>query len=57
MDASSGEIVQVYEENIPDPFHTPYRGTAYKVQCASCSIMAEEDVFIKAAQNSPRGQI
>lgn len=57
MDPATGEVVQSYEEQITDPFHNPYRGPNYKVQCATCSVISEEEVFVKAAHNFPRGSI
>lgn len=57
MDPGSGEVVKVYEDNITDPFHSPYQGPSHKVQCATCGIISEEEVFIKAAQHNPRGSI
>lgn len=57
MDPATGEVMQAYDEQIPDPFHAPYRGPDYKVQCATCSLISEEEVFVKAAQNNPRGRI
>lgn len=57
MDPATGECLQAYEESITDPFHSPYAGPSYKVQCATCSIISDEDHFIKAAQNYPRGTI
>ncbi|MBP1932843.1 DNA alkylation repair protein [Ammoniphilus resinae] len=57
MDPASGNVIERYDEVITDPFHNPYRGSEYKVQCASCSIINDEEVFIKAAQHNPRGTI
>lgn len=49
MDPSTGEIIQVYQGEINDPFHNPYAGPAYRVQCALCSTIEDEEVFVKAA--------
>ena len=57
IDPASGEFIHQYEGTITDPFHSPYQGPIYKVQCATCGIISEEEVFIKAAQNNPRGTI
>lgn len=50
MDPQSGEII---EENIQslDPFHLPYRGPDYKIQCGVCGLIEDERLFIKRAQN------
>ncbi|RXT13623.1 DNA alkylation repair protein [Ammoniphilus sp. CFH 90114] len=50
MDAQTGNVMEVYQEDIP-PFHLPYGGPAYRVQCAACSIIEDEEQFIKAAKN------
>ncbi|HJV46958.1 MAG TPA: DNA alkylation repair protein [Bacillota bacterium] len=57
LDPGSGEVIERYEDHIPDPFHQPYKGPEYKIQCASCGIVQEEDVFINAARHNPRGTI
>lgn len=57
MDPATGEVMQVYDQGIPDFFHQPYKGPQYKVQCATCSMISDEEVFIKAAENNPRGTI
>jgi hypothetical protein len=57
LDPASGEIVEKYEDNIPDLFHLAYDGPEYKIQCASCGLVQEEDIFIKAARHNPRGTI
>ncbi len=50
VDPQSGEIVQEYDGNL-DPFHIPYRGPNYKVQCGACGLIEEERTFIKRAEN------
>lgn len=57
MDPVTGEIIEEYGEGIPDPFHHPYQGPVHKVQCAVCGIVSEEDLFVNAARNNPRGFI
>ncbi|MEW9672822.1 DNA alkylation repair protein [Ammoniphilus sp. 3BR4] len=51
MDPSTGDIVQVYQDEVTDPFHNPYAGPSYRVQCALCSLIEDEEVFLKAALN------
>lgn len=34
-----------------DPFHLPYQGPDYRVQCASCGTIEDEIRFIKMAEN------
>ncbi|RKD25511.1 DNA alkylation repair protein [Ammoniphilus oxalaticus] len=57
VDPATGAIVETYEQHIKDPFHAPYRGPSHKVQCATCGVISDEELFIKAAQNYPRGEI
>ncbi len=56
MDPQTGDVIQVYQEQIDDPFHSPYMGPAYKVQCATCSMVDDEEIFIKAAENYNRNR-
>jgi hypothetical protein len=52
MNAQSGEITNEYSNESLDPFHLPYRGPAYKVQCATCGLIEDERAFIKRAESS-----
>ncbi len=36
LDPNSGDVVQEYDASELDPFHLPYNGPAYRVQCAAC---------------------
>jgi hypothetical protein len=47
MDPSSGEIIHEYLLNELEPFHLPYNGPDYKVQCAACGLIEDERTFIK----------
>jgi hypothetical protein len=47
MDPQSGEVVQEYSSNELEPFHLPYKGPEYKVQCAACGLIEDERTFIK----------
>jgi hypothetical protein len=47
MDPQSGEVVQEYSSNQLEPFHLPYKGPEYKVQCAACGLIEDERTFIK----------
>lgn len=47
LDPNSGEIVQEYDESELEPFHLPYNGPEYRVQCAACGLIEDELTFIK----------
>ncbi|MFS0863251.1 DNA alkylation repair protein [Fredinandcohnia sp. 179-A 10B2 NHS] len=49
VDPQNGEIIQEYTDNL-DPFHVPYRGPEYKVQCGVCGLIEDERLFVKRAQ-------
>jgi hypothetical protein len=47
MDPKSGMVVQKYTSDELEPFHLPYNGPEYKVQCAACGLIEDERTFIK----------
>ncbi|ANB58196.1 hypothetical protein GFC29_1012 [Anoxybacillus sp. B7M1] len=47
----TGEIEQEYTNDSLDPFHLPYRGPSYRVQCAACGLIENQEMFIKHAQH------
>ncbi|MDP4083585.1 MAG: DNA alkylation repair protein [Bacillota bacterium] len=47
IDPQSGEIIHEYTSNELEPFHLPYNGPEYKVQCAACGLIEDERTFIK----------
>lgn len=54
MDKESGEIIEEYSNQALDPFHIPYRGPSYKVQCGVCGLIEDEIRFENTAKNSHR---
>ncbi|MCM3716414.1 DNA alkylation repair protein [Halalkalibacter oceani] len=50
IDAQSGDILESYDAGEAGPFHLPYRGPQLKVQCATCGLIEDEQMFIKRAQ-------
>lgn len=50
LNPQSGEVVEEYSGAVTDPFHVPYKGPAYKVQCGVCGLLEDEILFIKRAQ-------
>jgi len=54
LDPQTGDIVQTFENNELDPFHIPYKGPNYKVQCGACGLVEDEQMFKKfGEQPSP----
>lgn len=47
LDPISGEVVREYDETELEPFHLPYKGPEYRVQCAACGLIEDERTFIK----------
>ncbi|WP_027410441.1 hypothetical protein [Anoxybacteroides tepidamans] len=47
----TGEIEHEYSNDTLDPFHLPYRGPDYRVQCAACGLIEQPEMFIKHAQH------
>lgn len=46
MDPRTGDIVEEYTNDGLSPFHIPYSGPPYRVQCASCGLIENERMFI-----------
>ncbi|TCT25669.1 hypothetical protein EDD68_103224 [Melghiribacillus thermohalophilus] len=53
MDPGTGEVVEELTDQTMGPFHIPYNGPPYKVQCGVCGLVENELTFIKHAQNDP----
>jgi hypothetical protein len=47
LDPHSGEVVREYNVNDLEPFHLPYKGPDYRVQCAACGLIEDERTFVK----------
>ncbi|MDE3839251.1 DNA alkylation repair protein [Bacillus methanolicus] len=47
MDPHTGEVIQEFSNENLDPFHIPYNGPEYKVQCGACGLVEDERTFIK----------
>ncbi|EIJ78525.1 hypothetical protein PB1_13244 [Bacillus methanolicus PB1] len=47
MDPHTGEVIQEFSNENLDPFHIPYNGPEYKVQCGACGLVEDEKTFIK----------
>ncbi|WP_312889047.1 DNA alkylation repair protein [Desertibacillus haloalkaliphilus] len=53
IDPQSGEIVERYTNDNLDPFHIPYRGPQFRVQCGVCGLVEAEERFAKSAEHQP----
>jgi hypothetical protein len=51
LDPHSGELMEEFSNESLDPFHIPYRGSNYKVQCGACGLIEDENTFIKHAEH------
>ncbi|MCM3767895.1 DNA alkylation repair protein [Neobacillus niacini] len=47
LDPTSGSILKEYTETELEPFHLPYKGPEYRVQCGTCGLIEDERTFIK----------
>ncbi|AIM15319.1 MULTISPECIES: hypothetical protein [Neobacillus] len=47
LNPQTGEIIKEYNENELEPFHQPYTGPEYRIQCAACGLIEDERTFIK----------
>ncbi|MCP8970737.1 DNA alkylation repair protein [Ectobacillus ponti] len=47
----TGQIEEEYATENLSPFHMPYRGPAYKVQCAVCGLVEDADMFVQFAKH------
>ncbi|WP_026672153.1 hypothetical protein [Alkalihalobacterium bogoriense] len=45
----TGEVVEQFTNDKLDPFHLPYRGPERKIQCGSCGLIEDEQMFKKRA--------
>ncbi|TXC93183.1 DNA alkylation repair protein [Metabacillus litoralis] len=50
LDPQTGSVIQEIDKLSLDPFHIPYKGPEYKVQCGACGLIEEEITFIKRAE-------
>ncbi len=47
MDPFTGEIVEEYSVEQLTPYHQPYNGPSYRVQCGACGLIEDEQTFIQ----------
>ncbi|MFX3625376.1 MAG: DNA alkylation repair protein [Ectobacillus sp.] len=51
VDPQTGDIQEEYSGETAGPFHLLYHGPSYKVQCATCGLIENPEMFIKMAQS------
>ncbi|WP_028400498.1 hypothetical protein [Ectobacillus panaciterrae] len=51
IDPQSGSIEEEYTSDNAGPFHMPYQGPDYRVQCAACGLVENMEMFVKMAQS------
>ncbi len=47
MDPLTGDILEELSDDRLTPFHQPYNGPDYRIQCAVCGLIEDERTFIK----------
>jgi rubredoxin len=47
LDPQSGVVIHEYSSGELEPFHIPYSGPEYRIQCAVCGLIEDERTFIK----------
>ncbi len=51
IDPTTGDVIETYTSENLEPFHIPYQGPEYKIQCGVCGLIEDEKMFIKFAEN------
>ncbi|WP_221564736.1 DNA alkylation repair protein [Alkalihalobacillus sp. TS-13] len=52
LDPQSGDVVEEYSNDNLEMFHMPYKGSQYRVQCAACGLIENEETFKARATSS-----
>lgn len=50
IDAQSGELIAEYRDEPVEIFHRTYNGPKYRIQCAYCGLIEDEQVFVQFAK-------
>lgn len=56
LNPQTGEIEQEYANESLEPFHLPYRGPSYRVQCGVCGLIEDAEMFIQRAKLAQMGR-
>ncbi|MFE8702062.1 DNA alkylation repair protein [Cytobacillus sp. FJAT-54145] len=52
MDPQTGQVLEQYSNEELSPFHLPYKGPEYRIQCAACGLVEDEKTFSKFGTSS-----
>lgn len=50
-DPQSGDIIHEYNKEELEPFHLPYTGPDFRIQCGACGLIEDERTFIKFGEH------
>ncbi|WP_062356660.1 hypothetical protein [Bacillus kwashiorkori] len=52
LNPQTGEVIQNLSSETLEPFHMPYKGPQYRIQCALCGLIEDERTFAKFGESS-----
>ncbi len=47
LDPQTGDVIKEYNLTELEPFHHPYTGPEFRIQCGTCGLIEDERTFIK----------